>query len=214
MIRTLVAAAFPTVRAGLAAVLRAESGIEVLGDAAGGEALLSLAASLQPDVVLVELETAADDLVAAVMRLAEQSGDAGVVLLCDATDSWIQDALRAGVRGVLARDSAAAEIAAAVVGAGLGLVVVNAPTIRAILPAEQPARLAVPANGSGEPLTPREIEVLRQVSEGLGNKTISRRLGISEHTVKFHVGAIMSKLNATSRTEAVTIAARRGLILL
>jgi len=110
------------------------------------------------------------------MRLAEQSGDAGVVLLCDATDSWIQDALRAGVRGVLARDSAAAEIAAAVVGAGLGLVVVNAPTIRAILPAEQPARLAVPASGSGEPLTPREIEVLRQVSEGLGNKTISRRL--------------------------------------
>src|SRR5690348_11332001 len=117
MIRTLVAAAFPTVRAGLTAVLRAESGIEVLGDAADGESLLSLAASLQPDVVVVELETAADDLAAVVMRLAEQSEDVGVVLLCDATDLWIQDALRAGVRGVLARDSTAAEIAAGVVGA-------------------------------------------------------------------------------------------------
>jgi DNA-binding NarL/FixJ family response regulator len=214
MIRTLVAAAFPTVRAGLAAVLRAESSIEVLGDAAGGEALLSLAASLQPDVVLVELETAADELAAAVWQLAEQSGGIGVVLLCDASESWTQDALRAGVRGILARDAAAAEIAAAVTGAGLGLVVLNAATVQAMLPSEQPSRLAVPASESAEALTPREIEVLRHVSEGLGNKMISRRLGISEHTVKFHVGAIMSKLHAASRTEAVTIAARHGLILL
>ena len=68
--------------------------------------------------------------------------------------------------------------------------------------------------GASETLTPRELEVLRLLSEGLGNKMISRRLGISEHTVKFHVGAIMAKLNAGSRTEAVTVAARRGLIWL
>jgi DNA-binding NarL/FixJ family response regulator len=213
MIRTLVAAAFPTVRAGLAAVLRADSSIEIVGDAANGETLLSLAASLQPDVVLVDLETAADDLATAVMRLAEQSGATGLVLLCDAPNGWIQDALRAGVRAIIARDSAAAEIAAAVHGAGLGLMVLNAVIVQSLLPVEQPSRLAA-AGESGEALTPREIEVLRHVSEGLGNKTISRRLGISEHTVKFHVGAIMSKLNAASRTEAVTIAARRGLILL
>ncbi|HKC74673.1 MAG TPA: response regulator transcription factor, partial [Chloroflexota bacterium] len=63
-------------------------------------------------------------------------------------------------------------------------------------------------------LTPREIEVLGMLAEGLGNKTIARRLGISEHTVKFHVGSIFAKLDASSRTEAVTLGARRGLIML
>jgi DNA-binding CsgD family transcriptional regulator len=65
-----------------------------------------------------------------------------------------------------------------------------------------------------QPLTPREIEVLGMLAEGLGNKTIARRLGISEHTVKFHVGSILAKLDASSRTEAVTLGARRGLIML
>jgi DNA-binding CsgD family transcriptional regulator len=75
-----------------------------------------------------------------------------------------------------------------------------------------PAR-AVPAPPA-QPLTPREIEVLGMLAEGLGNKTIARRLGISEHTVKFHVGSILAKLDASSRTEAVTLGARRGLIML
>jgi DNA-binding CsgD family transcriptional regulator len=65
-----------------------------------------------------------------------------------------------------------------------------------------------------QPLTPREIEVLGMLAEGLGNKTIARRLGISEHTVKFHVGSILARLDASSRTEAVTLGARRGLIMI
>jgi DNA-binding NarL/FixJ family response regulator len=64
-----------------------------------------------------------------------------------------------------------------------------------------------------EPLTPREIEVLSMLAEGAGNKMIARRLGISEHTVKFHVGSILSKLDASSRTEAVTLGLRQGLIM-
>ena len=79
--------------------------------------------------------------------------------------------------------------------------------------ARPPAALLDTAEG-GEELTPREVEVLSLLSEGIPNKTIARRLGISEHTVKFHVGSVLSKLGASSRTEAVTIAARRGLILL
>jgi DNA-binding NarL/FixJ family response regulator len=214
MTRTLVAAAFPTVRAGLAAVLRADAGIEVVGDAAGAGRLLELAASLQPDVVLAELETAEDEIVEAVRQLASQTAGPGVVLLCDANDRWVRDALHAGVRGVLARDAAAGEIIAAVLAAGNGLVVLSAAALPALLPPE-PAQVgaAAPA-GRVEPLTPRELEVLRLLSEGLGNKVISRRLHISEHTVKFHVGAIMMKLGAGSRTEAVTLAARRGLIML
>ena len=70
------------------------------------------------------------------------------------------------------------------------------------------------ANIPVQPLTPREVEVLHMLAEGLGNKTIARRLGISEHTVKFHVGSIFSKLNASSRTEAVTVGVRQGLVML
>lgn len=214
MIRTLVAAAFPTVRAGLAAVLRAEAGIEVVGDAAGAEHLLELAASLQPDVAMIELQTAEEELVEAAWQLAGQAGGPGVVLLCDAGDRWSRDALRAGVRGVLPRDASTAEIVASVLAAGSGLVVLNVSLLPALLPLEPAPLSATTPSTQIEALTPREQEVLRLLSEGLGNKLISRRLRISEHTVKFHVAAIMNKLGAASRTEAVTLAARRGLIML
>jgi DNA-binding NarL/FixJ family response regulator len=212
--RVLVAAAYPTVRAGLSAVMRAEPQIEVVGDADGAERLLGLAASLQPDVVLVEVETAEDEMIDVLWQLGGQGGGPGTVVLCDASERWVRDALRAGVRGVLARDASAGEIVAAVLAAGNGLVVLNAPTLLSVLPPEPaPARITTTAR-QVEALTPREVEVMRLLSEGLGNKVISRRLGISEHTVKFHVGAIMQKLGASSRTEAVTQAARRGLIML
>jgi DNA-binding NarL/FixJ family response regulator len=214
VIRVLVAAAYPTVRAGLAAVLRADPGIEVVGEAAGAGELLALVASLQPDVALLELETGQEELTSAVWQVAEEEPGTAIVLLCDATEGWSVEALRAGVRGVLARAANAAEIVAAVVAAGRGLVVLQPAMAQAMLPHEGAAAVAAIAAGSTETLTPRELEVLRLLSEGLGNKGISRKLGISEHTVKFHVGAIMAKLGAASRTEAVTQAARRGLIML
>jgi two-component system, NarL family, response regulator YdfI len=135
------------------------------------------------------------------------------VLLCDAEEGWAAEALRAGVRGVLARAATAAEITAATLAAARGLVVLQPAAAQALVPPERvPAAIGLAVGA--EALTPRELEVLRLVSEGLGNKIISRRLGISEHTVKFHMGAIMAKLGAASRTEAVTQAARRGLIML
>jgi DNA-binding NarL/FixJ family response regulator len=214
VIRVLVAAAFPTVRAGLAAVLRAEPGIEVVGEAAGAEQLIALAASLQPHAVLAELESADDEMIEAVWQIAGAGQAPGTVIVCDATERWALEALRAGVRGVLARDSSGGELAAAVLAAANGLVVLDATAIRPLLPSQSMPVSETVTQGLGEALTPRELEVLRLLSEGLGNKMISRRLGISEHTVKFHVGAIMAKLNAGSRTEAVTVAARRGLIWL
>jgi DNA-binding NarL/FixJ family response regulator len=213
MIRVLVAAALPTVRAGLASVLRAEPGFEVVGEAASAGDLLALAASSQPEVALLELESGQEELTGAVWQLADEAPGTALVLLCDAEEGWAAEALRAGVRGVLARAATAAEITAATLAAARGLVVLQPAAVRALAPPERvpaPLGLAVGA----EALTPRELEVLRLVSEGLGNKIISRRLGISEHTVKFHVGAIMAKLGAASRTEAVTQAARRGLIML
>jgi NarL family two-component system response regulator YdfI len=102
---------------------------------------------------------------------------------------------------------------AAVQAAASGLTVLTVDTSAPLLPYLSGIGRADSAN-QGEALTPREVEVLSMLAEGAGNKIIARRMGISEHTVKFHVGSIMGKLNAASRTEAVTVGIRRGLILL
>ncbi len=215
MTRVLVAAAYPTARAGLAAVLRGDPRVEVVGEAARVEDILARLASLRPDVILMELETGQDELAGSLWQLAEAEGHAGIVLLGDANDRWSLDALRAGVRGVLTRNATAGEIVAAVVAAGEGLVALHPAVARLLVPAADAAPTSlIPSASEQEALTPREIEVLKLLSEGLGNKAISRKLSISEHTVKFHVGSIMAKMGAASRTEAVTQAARRGLIML
>src|SRR5262249_39731815 len=128
-----------------------------------------------------------------------------VVLASDPQPVWLNDALRAGIRGVLPRDASTAEIAAAVEAAAAGLVVLHPESI---------ARAAVRTSSTmqGEALSAREIEVLKLLAEGSSNKTIAWRLNISQHTVKFHVNSIFSKMNAGSRTEAVMLGLRRGLI--
>jgi DNA-binding NarL/FixJ family response regulator len=98
---------------------------------------------------------------------------------------------------------------AAIEAAAAGLTVLHPGDLHALLPAPR----AISAD-SGEALTPRELEVFAMLAEGAGNKQIAWKLGISEHTVKFHVASIMSKLQATSRTEAVSIGIRKGLIML
>jgi DNA-binding NarL/FixJ family response regulator len=120
---------------------------------------------------------------------------------------------RAGLRGwaCLARDVDADQLDLAVRSAEAGLVLLDLPVAATAL--SQPAAIAAPAISS-EPLTARELQVLQLVAQGLPNKGIARRLGISENTAKFHVASLCGKLGASSRTEAVTLAARRGLILL
>ncbi|MGH8704226.1 MAG: response regulator transcription factor, partial [Burkholderiales bacterium] len=123
------------------------------------------------------------------------------------------DALRAGVRAVLPRAAAPAEIIAAIEAVAAGLVVLHPDGLEALPP--RPAGAAPPsASEADQPLTARETEVLAMLAEGLGNKLIAARLGISEHTVKFHVASIFAKLGAGTRTEAVTIGVRRGLIMI
>jgi two-component system, NarL family, response regulator YdfI len=135
-----------------------------------------------------------------------------VLLLEQATQNKVNRAIQLGIRGVLPADVAAVQLISAVVAVAKGLVVL------------QPGELALAAastrtrNGGAaelfEPLTPREKEVLQMLASGLGNKQIAAYLKISEHTAKFHVASILSKLGASSRTEAVSMGLRRGLILL
>ena len=121
--------------------------------------------------------------------------------------------MRAGIKAVLPNRSAEAELLAAAEAAAAGLVTLHPGDLDALLPARAPAAGGMPA-ALAEPLTPREIEVLRLLAEGIGNKEISSRLAISEHTVKFHVASIMGKMGATSRTEVVTLGIRHGLIFI
>lgn len=119
--------------------------------------------------------------------------------------------LAGGAVAYLPPDADAAILAAAVRGVALGLTVVD-PALIVAAGVHIHSRTQVDGLPPGEPLTTREREVLELVASGLPNKTIARELGISEHTAKFHVGSLLAKLGAASRTEAVTIATRRGLL--
>jgi DNA-binding NarL/FixJ family response regulator len=130
------------------------------------------------------------------------------VLVPDSEDT--ADALAAGARAVLARDSEPAALAAALLAIDRGLTVID-PSARARL---FPESAFAPHARSAEELTARELEVLGLLASGLSNKAIARRLEISEHTAKFHVGSVLGKLGASSRTEAVALAARRALLSL
>lgn len=214
MTRVLVAASSPVVRAGLEALLASSPALQVVGKAPGPAMLAQQVAELAPDVILLDLETREDDPTPVLRSLGEgPAAPAIVVLGDDVREPWAADVLRAGARAVLPRQAAPEEIVGAVEAAAAGLIALHpaaAESIWSLLPA--PVRTTVAP--AGQALTPREIEVLGMMAEGLGNKTIARRLGISEHTVKFNVGSILTKLNASSRTEAVTLGARQGLIML
>jgi DNA-binding NarL/FixJ family response regulator len=144
----------------------------------------------------------------------EEAAITGTVILSDAQDpSWISNALRSGAKAILPRNATGPEIIAAIEGAALGLVVLHPESILGVIPVAASSDRLVPT-APQQALTPREIEVLRMLAEGQGNKAIAWKLNISEHTVKFHVSSIFSKLNVSSRTEAVTLGVRLGLIML
>ncbi len=208
-IRVLVVAAYPAVRAGLRAMLDGTDGIAVVGEIAPA-ALPAAEGPLAADVLLIDLDEDAESLIAAAGDLLAQS--AAVLLAADPEDFRGMAAEARAPRAYLLRDAGAEELTAAVHAVARGLVVLDPAVARAALSAPAPEVRAASGAGGGEPLTEREQEVLRLLALGLPNKAIALRLGISEHTVKFHVGAILAKLGAAGRTEAVMLAARSGLL--
>ena len=200
-IRVLVVASYPAVRAGLRAMLDGYEGIELVGDAP----LMALQAS-QPeaDVVVVEVDRDSEGVVDSL----DDAPELPVVMLAGEAEVYHEFSFADGrAAAYLLRTADADDIAAAVRAVARGLVVAD-PTIGL-----RGSRPRPPAVDSGiSQLTERELDVLRLLAAGLPNKGIALELGISEHTVKFHVGSILSRLNAASRTEAVMLAARRGLL--
>ena len=222
MTRVLVAAASTVTRAGLEAILAREAAFTVVG---GGE-LTSLAEEVneyEPDVVLVEVIDGGDDGALSALRLLSSEADDGarpapaLVVLTDTHEpNDVADALRAGVRSLLPR-TARAEITAAVSAAAAGLVSVAHEWLDALHGGANVTRGGhdgLSQTRLQSSLTPRELEVLRMIAEGLGNKQIAARLAISEHTVKFHVGSVFAKMRVSTRAEAVMLGARSGLIVL
>ncbi len=206
MIRVLVTAESAIERAGLEAVLRANPNIEVVGSARALDSAAAEIERLAPDVIVAEVTGELPELAAAPVT-------AMVLLSHNPQPEWIREALRAGARAVLPADASGEEVVAAVEAAAAGLIVIDPRDLESLIGTALPAHRGMTGT-EVQPLTSREIEVLRMIAEGHGNKTVAWKLGISEHTVKFHVGSIMSKLGASSRTEAVSIGIRRGLILL
>ena len=200
----LVVADDPLARAGLAALLAGQPGCSVVGQVAGDVDLAAIEV-YRPDVLVWDLGWG--DLTLSLERLAGLREVPIVALVPDvahAADAWV-----AGARGLLRREADAESLVAALRAAAQGLVPLDPAAAAALIP-PQDQTPPPPA----EELTPRELQVLRLVAQGLPNKAIAQRLDISEHTVKFHVNAILGKLGVQSRTEAVVHATRLGLILL
>jgi NarL family two-component system response regulator YdfI len=212
VIRVFIVAASPQARAGLENLLAAR-GAAVVGSAATILIVGDLLSEAAPDVILVDssgepFESALDSIVASGIV-----GDVAVVAIGEGLSSGASaEALRAGIRAALPADISPDQLVATLEAAASGLLVVHPSQVAAVVPAAPASAPSV--EELAESLTRREVEVLQMLAGGLSNKEIAARLSISDHTVKFHVASILGKLGAASRTEAVSIGIRRGLVLL
>ena len=212
VIRVFIVAASPLSRASLQSLLRARK-VEVVGSAPDLESLWDQPPDVEVDIVLVEASGDRFEGMIDSLNQSQLSSEAAIVVLSDRFEPGrLANALRAGVRAVLPSDTSPDQIVAALEAAAAGLIVLHPADVDVMFPAAESTSSVLAE--LIEPLTPRESEVLQMLASGLANKEIATRLAISDHTVKFHVASILGKLGAASRTEAVTLGIRRGLVLL
>jgi DNA-binding NarL/FixJ family response regulator len=205
VIRLLIADDHAVVRTGLARLVETFDDIELVGAAANGEEAVALAAERRPDVVLMDLEMPVLDGIEATRRIREAHPDVAVVVLTSFSDrERILGTLDAGAAGYLLKDAEPAELEKAVRAAARGEAPLDPKAARAVLSARRPP-------GPESQLSGREREVLVMVAEGLPNKLIARRLGISEKTVKAHLTNVFRTIGVTDRTQAALWAERNGL---
>jgi two-component system, NarL family, response regulator LiaR len=210
-IRVLLVDDHAVVREGLRAFLDLQEGIEVIGEAGDGAEALEQADRLRPDVILMDLVMPRLDGVGAMRELRRRiPGSRVIVLTSFAEDDRLLPAIQAGAAGYLLKNVEPKELARAVRAAHAGEVLLDpavaARLVRAI------ATPVGPAGGEPERLTRREHEVLELIARGLSNKRIALELGISEKTVKTHVGHLLAKLGVADRTQAALHAVRGGLL--
>jgi NarL family two-component system response regulator YdfI len=210
--RVLIGASSATARARLETALARNTRFQVVGSFAPHEALSHLE-EFQPDLVLLDLGALTDEAMSVVLEFPGERLSSTVVILTDDDEKFLTaGALRSGVRAILPRAAGPEEIFAAIQASLAGLVVLQLDTLDALLFSRDEAEPSEPGS-AGQILTPRELEVLRIIAEGRGNKEIASELRITDHTVKFHISSILAKLGASNRAEAVTLGIRLGLIM-
>jgi len=208
-IRVLVVDDHVIVRKGIRALLATESNIAVVGEARDGAEAVAEVARLQPDVILMDLVMPHMDGIAAIGEIAAgRPGTRILVLTSFAADSQVFSAIRAGALGYILKDAGPVELVNAIRQVYRGEPSLDPEVARKVLHelAQPPKRPP-----TAEPLTEREVEVLRLVGQGQSNQQIAMALGISEATVRKHVSSILSKLHVASRTQAALYALREGL---
>jgi DNA-binding NarL/FixJ family response regulator len=210
MIRVLLVDDQPLFRDGLRAVLGADPELQVVGEAADGEAALRLVETERPDVVLMDLRMPGMGGVTATRRMRVQRPQCQVLVLTTFDDDRsVFEALRAGAIGYLLKDATAAQLRDAVRAAAAGRSVLN-PAVAAKVLAELARLRASPETRQPGPFTAREAEVLALLARGATNKEIAAALFVSEGTVKNHVTQIFAKLEVTDRTQAALRARELG----
>jgi NarL family two-component system response regulator LiaR len=208
-IRVFITDDHSIVRKGIKATLELIPDIEFVGEAANGREAVKMVAELNPDVVLMDLVMPEMDGIEAIRQIKSQQADIRILVLTTfAGEDKIFPAIKAGALGYHLKDSGSEELLDAIRQVYRGESSLHPIIARKVLeeltrPAEKPT--------TPDPLTPREVEVLRLVAQGLGNPEIADKLVISKATVRTHVSNIMSKLHLASRTQAALYALRKGL---
>jgi NarL family two-component system response regulator LiaR len=208
-IRILIADDHAIVRKGIRALLKTEPGMQVVGEAGDGQEAVSLAQTLKPDLVLMDLVMPRMDGIEATRRITEQAQAPQILVLTSfAADDKVFPAIKAGALGYLLKDSGPEELVQAIRQVFRGEPSLEPSIARKVL---QELSHPLKAELTPEPLSEREMDVLRLIAQGCSNRAIADKLVISEVTVRTHVSNILSKLHLASRTQAALYALREGL---
>jgi DNA-binding NarL/FixJ family response regulator len=214
MIRVLLVDDQMLIRQGIKLLLTGESDLQVVGEAANGLDALQQVEKLKPNVVLMDVRMPELDGVNATRQIAARFPETAVIILTTFDDDeTIFEGLRAGARGYLLKDISAEEMTAAIRTVAAGGALIQPSITRKVL--SEFTRMAAPTNAAAsliEPLTERELDVLRALAEGCSNREIADRLVITEGTVKNHVSNLIAKLNVRDRTQAVLKGQQLGLL--
>lgn len=209
-IRILIVDDHAVVRQGLAAMLTPRYGLQIIGEAANGRTAVELARTLRPDVITMDLQMPEMDGIEATLAIRREDTDVPILVLTSFNeDGQAAAIMAAGASGYILKDSSADELIQAIRSVHSGHLVLSRPVMQVMA---TPSQNKTAADETPDALTPRELDVLRGIADGLTNQGIALHLGIGATTVRSHVSSVLAKLGASNRAQAAIIARERGFL--